>query len=174
MSIYAHRSAQPNRERREAKPSQAKHRRRRRKRRRGRGSMERVARVEELTSGASGRIIPVFRNMRRSVPSPASLLRVVLLLHSLAMWFLFLILRRSPISSRTVAASSTRRKTVRGRWSMAAEEEDVRRRREIAEKVEMVSPSEEMMWRGETSVFEGTRRRALFCRSWMPMSGDLR
>ncbi|XP_042430211.1 monoacylglycerol lipase-like [Zingiber officinale] len=136
--------------------------------------MEKAARVEELTSGASGRIIPVFRNMRRSVPSLASLLRVVLLLHSLATWFLLLILRRNPISSRTAAASSPRRKTVKGRWSMAAEEEDVRRRREIAEGVEMVSPSEEMMWRGETSVFEGTRRRALFCRSWMPMSGDLR
>ncbi|KAJ8479641.1 hypothetical protein OPV22_023368 [Ensete ventricosum] len=141
--------------------------------------MERGAPVEELTSGASGRIIPVFRNIRRSVPSPASLLRVLLFLHALAMWFLLFIRRRSPISWRSMAASaSPRRRACVGRWSAAAEEEDVLRRRSLADRVEMVPLPEEgggeVACRCETFLFLGPRRTALYCRSWVPASGDLR
>ncbi|RWW68272.1 hypothetical protein BHE74_00024213 [Ensete ventricosum] len=141
--------------------------------------MERGAPVEELTSGASGRIIPVFRNIRRSVPSPASLLRVLLFLHALAMWFLLFIRRRSPISWRSMAASaSPRRRAGVGRWSAAAEEEDVLRRRSLADRVEMVPLPEEgggeVACRCETFLFLGPRRTALYCRSWVPASGDLR
>ncbi|WOL08213.1 monoglyceride lipase [Canna indica] len=138
--------------------------------------MDKGAPVQELTSGASSRIIPVFRNVGRSLPSPASLLRVVLLLHSIVMWFLLLIRRRSPVFARTATAApaSPRRRTGRGGWSAAAEEEDVRRRRAIAEKVEMVSPSEEDTCRWETFVFVGPRKKKLFCRSWFPATGDLR
>ncbi|URE49008.1 Monoglyceride lipase [Musa troglodytarum] len=125
--------------------------------------MERGATVGELTSGASGRIIPVLRNIRRSVPSPASLLRVLFfLLHSLALWFLLFLRRRRPLSSKTAAAA----------------EEDARRRRALAEEVEMVPESAESeeggacRWR--TFDFVGPRRRVLFCRSWLPASGDLR
>ncbi|URE48761.1 Monoglyceride lipase [Musa troglodytarum] len=141
--------------------------------------MERSVPVEELTSGASGRIIPVFRNIRRSVPSPASLLRVLLFLHALAMWFLLFIRRRSPISWRSTAASaSSRRRTGVGRWSAAAEEEDVLRRRALAERVEMAPLSEEgggeVACRCGTFLFLGPRRTALYCRSWVPTSGGLR
>ncbi|CAL9132919.1 unnamed protein product [Musa textilis] len=143
--------------------------------------MERGAQIEELTSGASGRIIPVFRNVRRSVPSPASLLRVLLFLHSFILWFLLLLRRGGPFTSKTAAAgasaASPRRRTCGGRWSRAAEEEDVRRRRELAEEVVMVPPLEEGdeggACRWETFVFMGPRS-ALFCRSWLPASGDLR
>ncbi|CAL9105701.1 unnamed protein product [Musa textilis] len=141
--------------------------------------MERGAPVEEPTSGASGRIIPVFRNIRRSVPSPASLLRVLLFLHSLALWLLRFVRRRSPSASRTAAtAASPRRRSSRGSWSVAAEAEDVLRRRAIAGRVEMVTPSEEggadVACHCRTFVFVGPRRSALFCRSWVPVSGDLR
>ncbi|URE49006.1 Monoglyceride lipase [Musa troglodytarum] len=147
--------------------------------------MERGATVGELTSGASGRIIPVLRNIRRSVPSPASLLRVLFfLLHSLALWFLLFLRRRRPLSSKTAAAAvggSPRQRTRGGgggRWWAAAEEEDARRRRALAEEVEMVPESAESeeggacRWR--TFDFVGPRRRVLFCRSWLPASGDLR
>ncbi|URE49016.1 Monoglyceride lipase [Musa troglodytarum] len=146
--------------------------------------MERGATVGELTSGASGRIIPVLRNIRRSVPSPASLLRVLFfLLHSLALWFLLFLRRRRPLSSKTAAAAvggSPRQRTRGGgggRWWAAAEEEDARRRRALAEEVEMVPESAESeeggacRWR--TFDFVGPRRRVLFCRSWLPASGDL-
>ncbi|CAL9773537.1 unnamed protein product [Musa acuminata subsp. burmannicoides] len=141
--------------------------------------MERGVPVEELTSGASGLIIPVFRNIRRSVPSPASLLRVLLFLHSLALWFFRFVSRRSPSASRTAAtAASPRRRSSRGSWSVAAEEEDVLRRRAIAGGVKMVTTSEEggadVACRCRTFVFVGPRRSALFCRSWVPASGDLR
>ncbi|KAJ8491686.1 hypothetical protein OPV22_013407 [Ensete ventricosum] len=142
--------------------------------------MERGAQMEELTSGASGRIIPVFRNVRRSVPSPASLLRVLLFLHSFVLWFLLFLRRGGPFTSKTASAAasaaSPRRRTCGGRWSRAAEEEDVRRRRELAEEVVMVPPVEEGdeggSCRWETFVFMGPRRSALFCRSWLPASGD--
>lgn len=144
--------------------------------------MERGAQMEELTSGASGRIIPVFRNIRRSVSSPASLLRVLLFLHSFVLWFLLFLRRGGPFTSKTASAAasaaSPRRRTCGGRWSRAAEEEDVRRRRELAEEVVMVPPVEEGdeggACRWETFVFMGPRRSALFCRSWLPASGDLR
>ncbi|KAJ8471415.1 hypothetical protein OPV22_025758 [Ensete ventricosum] len=142
--------------------------------------MERGAPVEELTSGASDRIIPVFRDTRRSVPSPASLLRVLLFLHFLALWFLGFVGRRSPSASRTAAtAASPRRRSSRGSWSVAAEEEEVLRRRAIAGGVEMVTPPSEeggtdAACRFRTFVFVGPRRSALFCRSWVPAMGDLR
>ncbi|CAL9061585.1 unnamed protein product [Musa banksii] len=141
--------------------------------------MERGVPVEELTSGASGLIIPVFRNIRRFVPSPASPLRVLLFLHSLALWFFRFVRRRSPSASRTAAtAASPRRRSSRGSWSVAAEEEDVLRRRAIAGGVKMVTTSEEggadVACRCRTFVFVGPRRSALFCRSWVPVSGDLR
>ncbi|THU60704.1 hypothetical protein C4D60_Mb07t15570 [Musa balbisiana] len=114
-----------------------------------------------------------------SVPSPASLLRVLLFLHSLALWLLRFVRRRSPSVSRTAAtAASPRRRSSRGSWSVAAEEEDVLRRRAIAGGVEMVTSSEEggadVACRCRTFVFVGPRRSALFCRSWVPASGDLR
>lgn len=141
--------------------------------------MEQGAPVE-LTSGASGRIIPVIRKVRRSAPTPDSLLRALIFLHSLALWFLLLIRRRSPLSWKATATSAVSqaplgRRNGGGRWSAAVEDEDARRRRALAEETKMGSSSEEgAARRCETFVFEGPRRNSLFCRSWLPSSGDLR
>lgn len=144
-----------------------------------RREMEQGAPVE-LTSGASGRIIPVIRKVRRSAPTPDSLLRALIFLHSLALWFLLLIRRRSPLFWKATATSAVSQAPPRwrnggGRWSAAVEDEDARRRRELAEETKMGSSSEEgAACRCETFVFEGPRRNSLFCRSWLPSSGDLR
>ncbi|CAI9267843.1 unnamed protein product [Lactuca saligna] len=109
--------------------------------------MEGTVQMEELTSGASGRIIPVFKNVRRSHhrhPSPPS----------------------SPSSKRKF---SFRRREI---------EEDVLRRRALAEEIQMVKPSIDDDWTSQchatTSLFFGTGRNALFCRSWLPVSGEIR
>ncbi|XP_042474311.1 monoacylglycerol lipase-like [Zingiber officinale] len=141
--------------------------------------MEQGAPVE-LTSGASGRIILVIRKIRRSAPTPDSLLRALIFLHSITLWFLLLIRSRSPLSWKATATSAVSQVPLRlrnggGRWSASVEDEDVRRRRALAEETKMGSSSEEgVACRCETFVFEGPRRNSLFCRSWLPSSGDLR
>ncbi|KAM0944685.1 putative 2-acylglycerol O-acyltransferase [Dioscorea sansibarensis] len=135
--------------------------------------MDRTLPVEELTSGASGRIIPVCRSML----SRRSLLRLFLFFHSLALWLLLFLRRsggiaRSPFLVRNSGASvSSPRKRGGGRWRVGAEEEDARRRRALAEMVDM-DGGEGCRW--ETSIFLGTRRNALFCRSWVPVSGEMK
>ncbi|OAY84405.1 Caffeoylshikimate esterase [Ananas comosus] len=152
--------------------------------------MERsVQQVEELTSGASGRIIPVCRNIRRSVLSRAALVRFFVFVYSILLGFLLLLRRSSraapPLSSpRRKGAGGGRRRGWRAA-AAAAEEEDVRRRRALAEEVPMAESSdlggggagEGGGWgrcRWETFVLAGPRRNALFCRSWVPASGDMR
>ncbi|PKA46835.1 hypothetical protein AXF42_Ash015729 [Apostasia shenzhenica] len=82
--------------------------------------------VEELTSGASGRIIPVFRGVGRSVFSREAVVRVIVFLQSVLLWFIILLPRRG------------------GRSPLL------------------------------TFVLVGTRRNALFCRSWIPVSGNMK
>lgn len=132
--------------------------------------------VEELTSGASGRIIPVFRNLRQSILSYESLRRSLLLVYSFFVWILLLIPRRhrlsttaSPPSSPRTASSSVRRR----KFGVRRDEEDTVRRRALAEAIEMVT--DESSWcKWTTSLFYGVRRNALFCRSWLPVSGESR
>lgn len=69
------------------------------------------------------------------------------------------------------ASVSSPRKRGGGRWRVGAEEEDARRRRALAEMVDM-DGCEGCRW--ETSVFLGTRKNALFCRSWVPVSGEMK
>ncbi|XP_077217961.1 alpha/beta-Hydrolases superfamily protein [Tasmannia lanceolata] len=125
--------------------------------------------VEELTSGASGRIIHVFRNLRRSV-SLRSVNRILIFLQSFFLWFL-LILPRNRLSK---SALPKRRAVFRRK----EEEEDVLRRRALAEGLEMVSwmddDDESQVCRSGTSIFFGSRRNALFSRSWIPVSGDIK
>uniref|UniRef100_A0A0D9UXY4 Serine aminopeptidase S33 domain-containing protein n=1 Tax=Leersia perrieri TaxID=77586 RepID=A0A0D9UXY4_9ORYZ len=117
-----------------------------------------------MTSGATGRIVPVFR----SVLSRRALLRLAVALHSLFLWVVLLVggvagRRRSPAAAGEGAETGTRRNR------RAAEEEDVRRRRALAEEVAMVEDADgEGARRWETVVVAGARRNALFCRVWAP------
>ncbi|KAJ0511842.1 putative acylglycerol lipase [Helianthus annuus] len=132
--------------------------------------------VEELTSGASNRIIPVCRNLHRSFFSSASLRRALIFLQSI---ILSLVLhlrncqqrhrRPSPPSSPSSSSSSKRKFLFRRREI----EEDILRRRALAEDVPMLTSSVED---GDVStfLFYGTGRNALFCRSWIPVSGEIR
>ncbi|XP_073301586.1 uncharacterized protein [Primulina huaijiensis] len=136
--------------------------------------------VEELTSGASGRLIPVFRNLRQSILSYQFLRRFLLLFYSFFLWLLLFLPRRHrfssasspPSSPKTKSSSIRRRKLIRRR-----DEEDTLRRRALAEAVEMVTEDiDDMNSRCQwtTSLFFGDRQNALFCRSWFPASGDLK
>lgn len=140
-----------------------------------------AAQVEELTSGASGRIIPVFKNLRHSVLSYRAFRRAIIYLRSVFVWIALLLFRypRSPTSpppspSAVAAASGKRRK-----FALRRDEEDALRRRSIAESVDMAPSAENgaegsSMCEWTTFLFNGTGRNALFCRSWFPVSGELK
>jgi acylglycerol lipase len=124
-----------------------------------------------MTSGATGRIVPVFR----SVLSRRALLRVAVALHSLFLWLLLLArgLRRHQAGTGADASASEAGAGA-GTWSarrwrlrlQAAEEEDVRRRRALAE--------EDRGTRWATFLVTGARRNALFCRLWAPAVDEMR
>uniref|UniRef100_A0A0E0FHW8 Serine aminopeptidase S33 domain-containing protein n=1 Tax=Oryza nivara TaxID=4536 RepID=A0A0E0FHW8_ORYNI len=118
-----------------------------------------------MTSGATGRIVPVFR----SVLSRRALLRLAVALHSLLLWVFLLVggggwrRRRGDAGEGAEAGRAVRTRR------RAAEEEDVRRRRALAEEVAMVEDADgEGARRWETFVVPGARRNALFCRVWEP------
>lgn len=129
-----------------------------------------------MTSGATGRIVPVFR----SVLSRRALLRVAVALHSLFIWLLLLArgLRRHRAGTGADASASEAGAGA-GTWSarrwrlrlQAAEEEDVRRRRALAEEVPM---EEDRGTRWATFLVTGARRNALFCRLWAPAVDEMR
>ncbi|RVX17406.1 Caffeoylshikimate esterase [Vitis vinifera] len=130
--------------------------------------------MEELTSGASGRIIPVFRNLRRSVLSWQSFRRSLIFIHSIFLWLILLLPRHrlsSSAQSPPAPVKSCRRRSVFRR-----DEEDTLKRRALAEGLEMVTESEDgtSLCRCATSLFYGTRRNALFCRSWFPVAGEMK
>ena len=128
-----------------------------------------------MTSGATGRIVPVFR----SVLSRRALLRVAVALHSLFLWLLLLArglrLRRAGSGADAAAleagAGGGSWNARRRRRLQAAEEEDVRRRRELAEEVPM---EEDRATRWATFLVTGARRNALFCRLWAPAADEMR
>lgn len=133
--------------------------------------------VEELTSGASGRIIPVFRNLRQSICSYESFRKSLRLIYAFFVWILLLLPRRhrfssaaaSPPSSPKAAASSVRYR----KFGIRRDEEDTLRRRALAEAIDMVA-EDNSECQCTTSLFFGVRRNALFCRSWFPVSGELK
>jgi len=113
--------------------------------------------VEELTSGASGRIIPIFK-------------RTLIILYSSFLCFFLIIIARSRRLSPPVP------KLRRRRWE-EEQEQDTLRRRALAEALQMLPPLEDgetADCRCSTSLFFGVRRNALFCRSWFPVSGNLK
>jgi hypothetical protein len=127
-----------------------------------------MERIDPPTSGASGRIIPLMANMRRSVPSRAAIVRLFIFLQSILLWF-FLLLRRT---SRLANSSTPSPKAGARKRLKAAEEEDSRQRRELAEAVNMVGP--DPCSRSGTFDFLGPRKSSLFCRYWVPVSGEMR
>ncbi|KAK8939791.1 hypothetical protein KSP40_PGU009344 [Platanthera guangdongensis] len=144
--------------------------------------------LEELTSGASSRIIPVFKGVRRSVLSRETSLRVLAFLQSISLWFLLLIRlrggRRKPssVADSSVECPMWKEAGFRKACKLSpTEEEDTRRRRAMAEAVVMVFPSDgnweegiDLRCRFHSFVVMGTRRNALFCRSWVPAIGNMK
>ncbi|KAL7122022.1 hypothetical protein ACP275_01G019800 [Erythranthe tilingii] len=133
--------------------------------------------VEELTSGASSRIIPVFKNLRQSILSYESFRKSLLLIYSFFVWILLLLPRRhrlsstaaSPPSSPKLASSAVRYR----KFGVRRDEEDTLRRRALAEAIDMVADdNSRCQW--TTSLFFGVRRNALFCRSWLPVYGEIK
>lgn len=132
--------------------------------------------IEELTSGASGRIIPVFRNLRRSLPRYESLRRSLIFVQSIFLWFI-LVLRRRRLSSSSPPLSPTSSGSTSSKRKLAVrrEEEDILRRRALAEGFKTVSGSDESeFYESTTSLFYGNRGNALFCRSWLPVFGEMK
>lgn len=122
----------------------------------------------ELTSGASGRIIPVFRNIKEAAVSLRAVRNLGLFLHALFLWIVVRFQQRSirVFSSssgdgdnhRTVVHSKSKRRSV------SPEEEDVLKRRALAE--DYADESSEGCW--QTLLFVNSRKKALFTRSWTP------
>ncbi|KAK9273008.1 hypothetical protein L1049_017815 [Liquidambar formosana] len=133
-----------------------------------------------LTSGASGRIIPLFKNIKTSFLSYQALRRSLIFIHSLFLSLLLLLRRRrlpqSPQSPTSSMASLEKPSTLRRRSVWKREEEDSLRRRALAEGLEMVEETSDgtSLCRWSTSLFVGVRRNALFCRSWFPVSGEMK
>ncbi|KAL3650791.1 hypothetical protein CASFOL_007194 [Castilleja foliolosa] len=133
--------------------------------------------VEELTSGASGRIIPLFKNLRQSVLSYESFRRTFRLIYSFFVWILLILPRRHrlpsasspPTSPKAAAPPLVRRR----KFGIRRDEEDTIRRRALADAIEMVA-EDNSGCRCTTSLFFGVRRNALFCRSWSPVSGEIK
>ncbi|RLN23813.1 monoglyceride lipase [Panicum miliaceum] len=121
-----------------------------------------------MTSGATGRIVPVFRSVlsRRA-------------LRALFLWLLVLaggLRRRRAAGSEAAAASPAEAGVWKARRRrQAAEEEDVRRRRALAEEVAMAEGAgagQGTRW--DTFLVAGARRNALFCRLWAPAAEEMR
>ncbi|XP_030530596.1 monoacylglycerol lipase [Rhodamnia argentea] len=115
--------------------------------------------VDQLTSGASNRIIPILRTLKVSLAFVYSLLFSLLL---------FLLPRRHNNHRRLSPPSHSK---LRRR-----EEEDTERRRALAEGIEMDCEDDDGVraFHRQTCLFYGVRRNALFCRSWFPANGEVR
>ncbi|XP_057525041.1 uncharacterized protein LOC130804578 [Amaranthus tricolor] len=140
--------------------------------------------LDELTSGASGRIIPLFHRAKSMavfvIPSYNFLKKFIILFYSSFFCFLLLLLPPSHrFSSSSSSSDSPPVPKLRRRRSFE-EEEDTLRRRAIAEALEMVPISingnfeERENCRWSTSIFSGVRKNSLFCRSWFPVSGNIK
>ncbi|TYH08578.1 hypothetical protein ES288_A07G027100v1 [Gossypium darwinii] len=135
--------------------------------------MSTAVEMEQLTSGASNRIIPVLKTLR--IP--------LIFIRSMILCLLVTLFPRRRHSQRVVAAvensfaaSPSAAKTARRRSVWRSEEEDTLRRRALAEALDMgfETGDGEIQCRWRTSLFFGVRRNALFCRSWFPATDELK
>ncbi|CAL9229981.1 unnamed protein product [Arabidopsis halleri] len=122
------------------------------------------AEMEQLTSGASNRIIFILRTLRKCLVFVLSLVLSLLLILRLRPRR-----RVSPLSSPEEEAVPAPSRRWRRKMAWKLEEEDTARRRSLAEGVEMAGDGEI-----SCSLFYGRRGNALFSRSWLPISGELR
>lgn len=122
------------------------------------------AEIEQLTSGASNRIIPILKTLRKCFIFVLSIFLSLLLLLRPRRRVLPL---PSPEEEASPAAPSRR---WRRKMAWKLEEEDTARRRSLAEGVEIG----EIDSRWSSFLFYGRRGNALFSRSWLPLSGELR
>ncbi|TYG59949.1 hypothetical protein ES288_D07G027600v1 [Gossypium darwinii] len=135
--------------------------------------MSTAVEMEQLTSGASNRIIPVLKILRFPL----------IFIRSMILCLLVTLFPRRRHSQRVVAAvensfaaSPSAAKTARRRSVWRSEEEDTLRRRALAEALDMgfETGDGEIQCRWSTSLFFGVRRNALFCRSWFPVTDELK
>ncbi|XVF48580.1 hypothetical protein PTKIN_Ptkin03bG0201900 [Pterospermum kingtungense] len=137
--------------------------------------MSTAGEMEQLTSGASNRIIPILKTLR--IP--------LILIQSIILYLLLLIFPRrrhrhsqtavATVDAVAVAPPQSPAKTAKRMSVWRREEEDTLRRRALAEGIDMgfETGDGEIGCRWSTSLFFGVRRNALFCRSWLPASGEL-
>ncbi|XVF48579.1 hypothetical protein PTKIN_Ptkin03bG0201900 [Pterospermum kingtungense] len=138
--------------------------------------MSTAGEMEQLTSGASNRIIPILKTLR--IP--------LILIQSIILYLLLLIFPRrrhrhsqtavATVDAVAVAPPQSPAKTAKRMSVWRREEEDTLRRRALAEGIDMgfETGDGEIGCRWSTSLFFGVRRNALFCRSWLPASGELK
>ncbi|XP_010453213.1 PREDICTED: caffeoylshikimate esterase-like [Camelina sativa] len=130
--------------------------------------------MEQLTSGASNRIIFILRTLRKCLVFVLSLVLSLLLVLRLRPRR-----RVSPLSTpeeeeeEVEEADPAPSRRWRRKMAWKLEEEDTARRRSLAESVEMVGDGE-ISCRWSSYLFYGRRGNALFSRSWLPLSGELR
>ncbi|KAI9097603.1 hypothetical protein K1719_025374 [Acacia pycnantha] len=122
--------------------------------------------LDQLTSGASNRIIPIVKALRASF----------IFVYTFFLSFLWFILPRprrfySPPLLATPPSSPQKHRKRRSLW-LIRDEEDTLRRRALAEDVRMARDDAACRW--STSLFYGLRSNALFCRSWFPVSDDIK
>ncbi|KAI3945267.1 hypothetical protein MKX01_035028 [Papaver californicum] len=121
-----------------------------------------TVKMEEFTSGASGRIIHLCRNIKRSVLSLTSFIRFFIFIQSFFLWFHLLLPRRNPPLRKKKWVFITRK---------IGDEQDALRRRELADQLQTGGSNGIV---STTSLFFGSRLNALFSRSWLPVSGDVK
>ncbi|TYH69389.1 hypothetical protein ES332_D05G051900v1 [Gossypium tomentosum] len=135
--------------------------------------MSTAGEMEPLTSGASNRIIPILKTLRTPLIFIQSvILYILILLFPRRRQF------RTDVAAVDGAASGPQSpaKTARRKSLWRLEEEDTLRRRSLAEGLNMGFETEdgEIQYRWNTSLFFGVRRNALFSRSWLPATGELK
>ncbi|KAH1067415.1 hypothetical protein J1N35_032402 [Gossypium stocksii] len=135
--------------------------------------MSTAGEMEPLTSGASNRIIPILKTLRTPLIFIQSvILYILILLFPRRRQF------RTDVTAVDGAASGSQSpaKTARRKSLWRLEEEDTLRRRSLAEGLNMGFETEdgEIQYRWNTSLFFGVRRNALFSRSWLPATGELK
>ena len=136
--------------------------------------MSAAGEMELLTSGASNRIIPILKTLR--IP--------LIYIQSIILYLLLLLFPRrhqrraavAAVDASAAAGPQSPAKTARRKSVWRREEEDTSRRRTLAEGLNMgfESGDGEIHCRWSTSLFFGVRRNALFCRSWLPATGELK
>ncbi|XVE71007.1 hypothetical protein DITRI_Ditri10aG0115200 [Diplodiscus trichospermus] len=135
--------------------------------------MSTVGEMEQLTSGASNRIIPILRTLRTPL----------IFIQSMILYLLLLLFPRrrhyqTAVSAVDPAAESPQSlaKSARRRSVWRREEEDTLKRRALAEGLDMgfETGDGEIACRWSTSLFFGVRRNALFCRSWFPGTCEMK